>query len=86
VDIVIGVLTPYMINPSAWNWVGKAGYFFGGLSVACVIWTFFRLPETGGRTYEELDILFANKVAARKFAQYEVDAYEASGVQAKLAE
>jgi SP family general alpha glucoside:H+ symporter-like MFS transporter len=86
VDIVIGVLTPYMINPSAWNWVGKAGFFFGGLSVACVVWTFFRLPETGGRTYEELDILFANKVAARKFAKYEVDAYEADGNKAKMTE
>ncbi|KAJ9156915.1 Maltose permease [Coniochaeta hoffmannii] len=85
VDIVIGVLTPYMINPSAWNWVGKAGFFFGGLGVACAVWTYFRLPETGGRTYEELDILFANKVAARKFAKYEVDAYEAEGDKAKMA-
>lgn len=86
VDIVVGVLTPYMINPSAWNWVGKAGFFFGGLSVICVAWTFLRLPETGGRTYEELDILFERKIAARKFAQYEVDAYEETGAQAKLAE
>lgn len=84
VDIVIGVLTPYMINPSAWNWVGKAGFFFGGLSGLCVIWTFYRLPETGARTYEELDILFANKVPARKFARYEVDPFEGEGRKAKL--
>lgn len=84
VDIVIGVLTPYMINPSAWNWVGKAGFFFGGLSIVCAVWTFFRLPETGGRTYEELDILFVNKVPARKFAKYEVDAYEATENKAKM--
>jgi SP family general alpha glucoside:H+ symporter-like MFS transporter len=76
VDIVIGVMTPYMLNPTAWNWVGKAGFFFGGLSMFCVVWTFFRLPETGGRTYEELDILFQKKVPARKFASYVVDAYE----------
>ena len=63
----------------------RAGFFFGGLSVACAVWTYFRLPETGGRTYEELDILFANKVAARKFAKYEVDAYEADGNKAKMA-
>ncbi|OIW22427.1 maltose permease [Coniochaeta ligniaria NRRL 30616] len=86
VDIVVGVLTPYMVNPSAWNWVGKAGFFFGGLSVICCVWTFYRLPETGGRTYEELDILFEKKVAARKFAKYEVDAYEADGNKAKVAE
>lgn len=76
VDIVIGVMTPYMINPSAWNWVGKAGFFFGGLSILCSIWTLFRLPETGGRTYEELDILFKNKVAARNFGEIQIDVYE----------
>jgi SP family general alpha glucoside:H+ symporter-like MFS transporter len=76
VDIVIGVMTPYMLNPTAWNWVGKAGFFFGGLSVFCVVWNFFRLPETGGRTYEELDILFQKDVPARQFASHGVDAYE----------
>ncbi|RHZ67847.1 hypothetical protein CDV55_102711 [Aspergillus turcosus] len=75
-DIVVMGLTPYMINPSAWDWVGKAGFFFGGLSVLCTLWTFLRLPETGGRTYEELDILFKKKVSARKFAGFHVDAYE----------
>lgn len=28
-----------------------------------------------GRTYEELDILFARKVSTRDFAKYKVDAY-----------
>lgn len=76
VDIVIGVMTPYMLHPTAWGWVGKAGFFFGGLSVLCVVWTYFQLPETGGRTYEELDILFQRKVPARRFAGYHIDAYE----------
>ena len=76
VDIVIGVMTPYMLNPTAWDWIGKSAFFFGGLSVFCVIWTFFRLPETGRRTYEELDILFERRISARKFASTDVDAYK----------
>ena len=28
-----------------------------------------------GRTYEELDIMFAKRVPARQFSSYEVDAY-----------
>jgi SP family general alpha glucoside:H+ symporter-like MFS transporter len=28
---------------------------------------YFRLPETGGFSFAELDILFANKVSARRF-------------------
>lgn len=31
-------------------------------------WAFFRVPETRGLSYAELDILFANKVNARKFS------------------
>jgi SP family general alpha glucoside:H+ symporter-like MFS transporter len=39
------------------------------------IWAFFRLPEPKGRTYAELDILFATKTPARKFASTHVDPY-----------
>jgi len=40
-----------------------------------MVWTFFRLPEVKGRTYEELDILFEDRVSARKFSKTHVDAY-----------
>jgi SP family general alpha glucoside:H+ symporter-like MFS transporter len=26
-----GVIAPYMLNPSAWHWRGKAGFFWAGL-------------------------------------------------------
>lgn len=48
----------------------------GGTALLTFIWAYFRLPETKGRTYEELDILFAKKVSARNFASEKVDAYE----------
>ena len=38
-------------------------------------WTYFRLPEPKGRTYGELDVLFENKVSARKFAKTRVDQF-----------
>lgn len=28
--IISNVLTPYMINPTAWNWGNYAGFFWGG--------------------------------------------------------
>ena len=48
----------------------------GGTALMMFVWAYFRLPETKGRTYEELDILFARKVSARKFSSVHVDAYE----------
>jgi SP family general alpha glucoside:H+ symporter-like MFS transporter len=65
--IVNGVIVPYMLNPTAWNWKGKAGFFWAGMCFLCLIWTYFRLPEPKGRTYGELDILFERKITAREF-------------------
>ncbi|KAF7529429.1 hypothetical protein G7054_g9862 [Neopestalotiopsis clavispora] len=74
-QIVCNVINPYMLNPTAGNWRGKTGFFWGGCSAVFCAWTWFRLPETKNKTYEELDILFVNGVKARDFAKYKVDAY-----------
>ncbi|KAK7977917.1 maltose permease [Apiospora saccharicola] len=73
VGIAMTVAIPYMINPDQANMQGKLGFFFGGLAALCYVWAFFRVPETAGRTYEELDILFAQDVPARKFKTHSVD-------------
>ncbi len=75
VNVIAGVLEPYMINPTEWNWKGKTAFFWFGTSFLTACWVFFRLPETRGRTYEELDILFAKRVNARKFKDHIIDAY-----------
>ncbi|KAI1851754.1 hypothetical protein JX266_003216 [Neoarthrinium moseri] len=73
IGIVMTVAIPYMINPDEANMQGKLGFFFGGLAALCYVWAFFRVPETKGRTYEELDLLFSKNVPARKFKGYQVD-------------
>lgn len=75
VGIVANVITPRMLNQTAWNWGPKAGFFWAGSCALCILWIFFRLPEVKGRTYGELDILFENKIPARKFASTAVDQY-----------
>ncbi|CCC08682.1 hypothetical protein SMACR_06845 [Sordaria macrospora] len=52
---------------------GKLGFFFGGLAALCLVWSYLRVPETNGRTYEELDILFDRKVGVRQFEGYGID-------------
>lgn len=39
----------------------------------CLLWAFFRLPETKGFTYAELDQLFENKISARKFTKVDMN-------------
>ncbi|KPI42725.1 General alpha-glucoside permease [Cyphellophora attinorum] len=73
--IINGVITPYMLNPDYWNWSGKAGFFWGGLGSVYLVWAYFRLPEPKGRTYEEIDVLFEQKVSARKFSTTKLDLF-----------
>jgi len=62
-----------MINPDQANLRGKIGFFFGGLSVLALIWAYFRVPETKGRTYEELDIMFSQGLKTKEFKSYQVE-------------
>ena len=73
---MLTALKAYMLNSSAWNWRGKAGFFWGSLCFLCVIWTYFRLPEPKGRTYGELDVLFERGISARKFKSTHVDIFQ----------
>ena len=65
---------PYLFNPDQLDLGGKLGFIFGGLSVLCLVYLWFYQPETAGRTYEELDEMFVNRVKARKFRTYKTDA------------
>lgn len=62
--------TPYFINKANLNWGPKYGYiwFVSGLIVTAFV--YFMLPEVRGRTLEEIDEIFRNKVPARDFEKY----------------
>lgn len=77
--IAMTVAIPYMINPDEADMQGKLGFFFGGLGLLCFGWAYLRMPETRGRTYEELDLLFGNRVPARAFEGYVLDVAEPVG-------
>ncbi|EEU33692.1 uncharacterized protein NECHADRAFT_56243 [Fusarium vanettenii 77-13-4] len=59
-SLVVTIVMPYLINPTAANLGGKVGFIFGSLTFVGFVWTYFYLPETGGRSLEELDELFLN--------------------------
>jgi SP family general alpha glucoside:H+ symporter-like MFS transporter len=75
-SIIGNIMTPRMLNPTAWNWGAKSAFFWAGTCFLCLVWTYFRLPEPKGRTYGELDILFEQRVSARKFKGTVVQEFE----------
>ncbi|PMD28659.1 maltose permease MAL31 [Hyaloscypha hepaticicola] len=80
VSVISGVLEPYFMNPTEWNLKGYTGFIWGSTAFATFVWAYFRLPETRGRTFEEMDILFAKRVSARKFADYDISEDEGRDV------
>ncbi|WWD16321.1 hypothetical protein CI109_100747 [Kwoniella shandongensis] len=77
--IINAVIMPYFLNAKELNWGAKTGLFWAGMCFLCLIWTYFRCPEPRGRTYGELDVLFENKVSARKFSSTVVDQFAGHG-------
>ncbi|KAL4816953.1 general substrate transporter [Aspergillus spinulosporus] len=67
--LVTNIITPRMLNPTAWNWRGKSCFFFLGFSAICFVWCYWRLPETFGLSYLEIDILFEKKAKTSKFRE-----------------
>lgn len=70
--IINNILTNYQINATAWDWKGKAGFFWAGSCALCFCWAYFRLPETKARTSAELNMLFESGFRARDFSKTEI--------------
>lgn len=75
VAIINSILTPYMLNTQDWNWGAKTGLYWGGITALTLAWVIIDLPETTGRTFSEINELFALGVPARKFKSTEVDPF-----------
>jgi SP family general alpha glucoside:H+ symporter-like MFS transporter len=73
---------PYLFNPDQANLGAKTAFIFGGFSIFCCVYLYFYHPETKGRSYQELDELFAKGVPARQFASYVTDA-QTEAIQVK---
>lgn len=84
--LVTSTLQARFLNPTAWNWRGRAGFFWAGTNLLGLIWTYFRLPEPKGLTYAEIDVLFENKVSARKFGHVAVDPYRSDNLDTVMDE
>lgn len=68
-----------------WGWATKTAFFWLGGNLGVTLWAFFRLPETSGLTFLELDVLFANKISARKFKKVVVHDETVDAANDKLA-
>ncbi|CAK7218381.1 hypothetical protein SBRCBS47491_003490 [Sporothrix bragantina] len=71
IGVVMGQLTPYMVNASKWDWGLKTGWFYAGVGLPFAVGMWLLIPETAGRSAAELDELFQRKIKPWRFAQTE---------------
>lgn len=62
---------PYFINPQSLGWGPKYGFIWFPSCVIAAAWVYFFLPEVKNRTLEEIDEMFAARLAPRKFRKYQ---------------
>lgn len=63
---------PYLIYDRYAGLDSKVGFVFGSVAVICVVFTYFCVPECKGKTLEQVDYLFRERVPLRKFGSYEI--------------
>lgn len=66
---LVSFTAPYLTGAEYANLGGKVGYIYGSLTVLFTCLTWMYVPEMKGRSLEELDILFIDRVPTREFSK-----------------
>ncbi|RSL94580.1 hypothetical protein CDV31_014251 [Fusarium ambrosium] len=74
INVMWQFVIPFMFNPDQGNLGAKVAFIFGGLCLFSLAYLWYCQPETAGRSYQELDEMFAKGVPARKFKSYKTEA------------
>jgi MFS transporter, SP family, general alpha glucoside:H+ symporter len=69
VSIIWNVVLPYLFNSDEANLGGNIGWIFFGMGLIMFVLVFFYVPETKGRSFDELDRMFERRIPARAFAK-----------------
>lgn len=64
---LVSFTAPYLIGAEYANLGGKVGFIYGALTALFTVLAFIYVPEMKGRSLEELDVMFHDKISTRKF-------------------
>ncbi|TVY82030.1 Hexose transporter HXT13 [Lachnellula suecica] len=64
---------PYLLNAPYANLGSKVGFIYGSMALCTLIFTFFFVPECKGKSLEEIDLMFHERVPLRKFQSYQAE-------------
>ena len=70
-NFVFSTVTPFIYNADSGNLRSKVGFVWAALCLITYAGSWYLIPEMLGRTPLQLDLMFEEKVSARKFHQWE---------------
>ncbi|EEP78964.1 predicted protein [Uncinocarpus reesii 1704] len=80
-QLVITLVIPYLMDAQYANLGSKVGYIFGPASILAMVFTYYCVPETKGKSLEDLDVLFVQGVPIRDFKSPMTVDYSKDGLE-----
>lgn len=69
IQFAVSFSIPYLINVQYAGLGSKVGFIFGSTAFFAMLFSYFCVPECGGKTLEEIDHLFLQKTPIRAFGK-----------------
>jgi MFS family permease len=69
--VITTFAVPQLTSAGAANLGAKTYLVFAGCMACVIVWSFFLMPETKGRTYAEIDEMYDKKVPMWKWSSYQ---------------
>ena len=72
-SFLFSFFTPYLLNPPYADLQSKVGLIYGSIAVCSFFFAFFCVPEMKGRSLEDINEMFEQKVPVRKFRTFKLE-------------
>ena len=79
--VITTFAVPQIMSPDAGNLGVKTAFVFAGCIFFTLIWTYFYVPETKGRTLAEVDEMYSIGLPMRDWRHYKCAAVSASALK-----
>lgn len=69
-NFLVSFSIPYMLYPQYAGLGSRVGFVFAGILALAIVFVFFCVPECKGKSLEQVDRMFNEGIALRKFGNY----------------
>lgn len=76
--VITTFAVPQIMSPDAANLGVQTAFVFAGCIFVTIIWAYFYMPETKGRTLAEIDEMYRIRLPMRKWRNHQCEAVGAS--------